>query len=269
MSEPKTKKQEKKTKRILQCEDVLVKFGEFKALDRFSFSVKEREVHFLIGPNGAGKTTFLDVLCGLTKMADGQAVFNGTHHLKRMKEFEIARNGIGRKFQTPSVFPNLSVYQNLEISMNQKKSVFSMLLARLTSTDREKIEGQLQTIGLKDQQHIKASFLSHGQKQWLEIGMVMMQEPELLLLDEPIAGMTEEEEETTGKLLHTLKESCSIIVVEHDMDFVRKYAERVTVMHEGRLLSEGSMEEVQKNKQVREVYLGKTKEEKNAATSSA
>ncbi|WP_022792427.1 urea ABC transporter ATP-binding protein UrtD [Marinococcus halotolerans] len=243
-------------KKILNCKDIIVKFGEFTALNKFSFHIDRKEIHFLIGPNGAGKTTFLDVLCGLTKITKGKAVFDNDYDLNGKPEFEIARMGIGRKFQAPTIFPYLTVQENLEIAMKQNKKVFSILKAKMTKKEKEKLDKQMETIGLTKQKTLIAGNLSHGQKQWLEIGMVMMQEPELLLLDEPIAGMTEEEEEKTGKLLQELKKQCTIIVVEHDMDFVSKYAERVTVMHEGALLSEGSMEEVQNNDKVKEVYLG-------------
>ncbi|WP_252313986.1 urea ABC transporter ATP-binding protein UrtD [Sinobaca sp. H24] len=249
-------RQEQPLTSILKCQDVLVKFGDFTALNRFSFGMADKEIHFLIGPNGAGKTTFLDVLCGLTKMSDGTITFQKNYEIEDKKEYEIARKGIGRKFQAPSIFPHLTVQENLEVAMKQDKGVFSMLRAKMKKREKEKIDRQLEIIGLAGKRDILAGGLSHGQKQWLEIGMVMMQEPELLLLDEPIAGMTEEEEEKTGSLLRELKQDCSLIVVEHDMDFVREYAEKVTVMHEGALLSEGTMDQIQKNDKVREVYLG-------------
>jgi urea transport system ATP-binding protein len=254
---------------VLQCRDVVVSFGGFVAINHFSFSIERGELHFLIGPNGAGKTTFLDVLCGKTKAAEGQVMFKSKHDLMKLKEFEIVRKGIGRKFQAPSVFPNLTVFENLEIAMKQDKRIWSILIAKTSEEQKQEIEKQLQLIGLSEHRDVQARILSHGQKQWLEIGMVMMQKPDLLLLDEPIAGMTEEEEEKTGELLLKLKEQCTIIVVEHDMDFVRKYAEKVTVMHEGRLLCDGSMAEVQSNEQVMEVYLGRKGGETNAATSTA
>ncbi|WP_018924829.1 urea ABC transporter ATP-binding protein UrtD [Salsuginibacillus kocurii] len=241
---------------LLNCEDITVQFGDFKALNHFSFELEHRELHFLIGPNGAGKTTFLDVLCGLTKVTKGNITFEKDKSIKDMPEYEIARNGIGRKFQAPSIFPRLSVKDNLELSMKQKKGIWDILRATLKNEDKERIDSQLETIGLTEEAMQEAGSLSHGQKQWLEIGMVMMQEPQVLLLDEPIAGMTEEEEEKTGDLLTKLREDCSIVVVEHDMDFVREYSERVTVMHEGALLSEGTMQEIQANDMVKEVYLG-------------
>jgi urea transport system ATP-binding protein len=253
---------------ILQCKNVVVSFGGFKAINEFSFSVDYGELHFLIGPNGAGKTTFLDVLCGKTQAASGDVLFKGKHDLKKLKEFEIVRKGIGRKFQAPSIFPNLTVFENLEIAMKQNKSLFSIIKAKTTNEQKKEIEEQLKQIGLLEHRDLQARILSHGQKQWLEIGMVMMQKPDLVLLDEPIAGMTEEEEETTGELLLKLKEQCSIIVVEHDMEFVRKFAEKVTVMHEGKLLCDGTMDEVQSNERVMEVYLGR-KGDKHVATTTA
>lgn len=261
--------QKPEKKNILQCKNSVVSFGGFKAINNFSFSLDCGELHFLIGPNGAGKTTFLDVLCGKAQANSGEVTFKQKYDLTKFKEFEIVRMGIGRKFQAPSVFPNLTVYENLEISMKQDKRLFSILRAKTTKQQNLEIVKQLEQIGLSNEQGLEARVLSHGQKQWLEIGMVMMQKPELLLLDEPIAGMTEEEEEKTGELLLKLKEQCSIIVVEHDMDFVRKFAEKVTVMHEGDLLFDGSMEEVQSNDHVMEVYLGRKGDEGNAAFTTA
>ncbi|MCK0470024.1 urea ABC transporter ATP-binding protein UrtD [Halalkalibacter sp. APA_J-10(15)] len=261
--------QKKLAKTILQCKDMLVKFGQFTAINSFSFTIKEGELHFLIGPNGAGKTTFLDVLCGKTRCQSGEVYFNDHEDLTKLKEFEIVRKGIGRKFQAPSIFPHLTVYENLEIAMKQDKRLLKILFAKTTKKQHDEIEQQLNQIGLLQQCEVEARALSHGQKQWLEIGMVMMQQPKLLLLDEPIAGMTEEEEEKTGHLLQQLKKKCSIIVVEHDMDFVRKFAEKVTVMHEGRLLCDGEMDVIQKNEQVMEVYLGRKGEKSDVAYTTA
>ncbi|MFC0561092.1 urea ABC transporter ATP-binding protein UrtD [Halalkalibacter alkalisediminis] len=254
---------------VLQCNDVVVRFGGFVAINHFSFSIERGELHFLIGPNGAGKTTFLDVLCGKTKTTEGDVLFKGKDDLTKYKEFEIVRKGIGRKFQAPSIFPNLTVYENLEIAMKQDKRIWSILLAKTTKQQNDEIVKQLELIGLSEQRDLQARILSHGQKQWLEIGMVMMQKPDLLLLDEPIAGMTEEEEEKTGELLLKLKQQCTMIVVEHDMDFVRKFAEKVTVMHEGKWLCDGPMEKVQSNEKVMEVYLGRKGVESSATTTTA
>ncbi|MCL7748872.1 urea ABC transporter ATP-binding protein UrtD [Halalkalibacter alkaliphilus] len=249
---------------ILQSDKLSVRFGGFYAIKEFDFSIPHGELHFLIGPNGAGKTTFLDAVCGKTKYSEGTLMFNGTTNLAKLKEYEIVREGIGRKFQAPSIFPFLTVFDNLELAMKQDKRVIPVLFSRMKASDKAKIDEMLSLIGLKEQKNVVAKTLSHGQKQWLEIGMVMMQEPNLLMLDEPIAGMTEEEEEKTGELLLELKKRCSIIVVEHDMDFVRKFAEKVTVMHGGQLLCDGTMEEIQRNERVMEVYLGKKGEQANA-----
>ncbi|WP_332696880.1 urea ABC transporter ATP-binding protein UrtD [Halalkalibacter lacteus] len=256
--------QKEKKPTILRSDKISVRFGGFYAIKEFDFSIPHGELHFLIGPNGAGKTTFLDAICGKTKYTEGTLTFNGSVNLARLKEYEIVREGIGRKFQAPSIFPYLTVFDNLELAMKQDKRVFPMLFSRMKAADKSKIEDMLNLIGLKEQRNVIAKTLSHGQKQWLEIGMVMMQEPNLLMLDEPIAGMTEEEEEKTGELLLELKKHCSIIVVEHDMDFVRKFAEKVTVMHGGQLLCDGTMEEVQNNERVMEVYLGKKGDDSHA-----
>lgn len=263
------KKSQTQRAEILQCNNIVVSFGNFKAINHFSFSIREGELHFLIGPNGAGKTTFLDVLCGKTKSSAGKILFKKEEDLTKLKEFQIVRKGIGRKFQTPSIFPNLTVYENLEIAMKQDKRLWAVLLAKTSKEQTIELEKQLKQIGLTKHRDVLARTLSHGQKQWLEIGMVMMQKPDLLLLDEPIAGMTEEEEEKTGELLLELKKQCSIIVVEHDMEFVRKFAEKVTVMHEGKLLCDGAMEEVQSNEKVMEVYLGRKGDDLNVAITTA
>ncbi|WP_100406366.1 urea ABC transporter ATP-binding protein UrtD [Bacillus solitudinis] len=250
---------------ILQANQISVNFGAFYAITDFSFEITDGELHFLIGPNGAGKTTFLDVVCGKTKNSKGAVTLKEKHDLSKFKEFQIVRKGVGRKFQAPSIFRNLTVWENLELAMKQDKGWFSVLKAKTTPEQEKQILEMLNLIGLTEKSESHARFLSHGQKQWLEIGMVMMQKPDLLMLDEPIAGMTEEEEEKTGELLLKLKQKCAIIVVEHDMDFVRKYSEKVTVMHGGQLLCEGTMEEVQTNERVMEVYLGRKGEDKNAA----
>ncbi|WP_216830827.1 urea ABC transporter ATP-binding protein UrtD [Alkalihalobacterium elongatum] len=253
---------------ILQCKDITVAFGGFVAINNFSFSLKYNELHFIIGPNGAGKTTFLDVLCGKTKMVKGDIRFKNDEKITNLKEYEIVRKGIGRKFQAPSIFPNLTVLENLELAMKQDKRLLAILRAKKKEQEEKKIYEMLELIGLTKEEDVEAKSLSHGQKQWLEIGMVMMQEPDLLLLDEPIAGMTEEEEHKTGELLLKLKEKCTVVVVEHDMDFVRQYAEKVTVMHGGQLLCDGKMEQVQRNERVMEVYLGRKGDEKYATATT-
>ncbi|RCW41420.1 urea ABC transporter ATP-binding protein UrtD [Paenibacillus prosopidis] len=245
---------------ILQCDDVTVEFDGFKAVQGMNLKLEKGELRFLIGPNGAGKTTMLDVICGKVKPSAGRVTFDGKVDITRKKEHQIAELGIGRKFQAPSIFPSMTVAENLEISMRQKRTVFATLFAKMAAEERERIEHQLTMIGLQDKTAWRAGGLSHGEKQWLEIGMMLLQEPEILLLDEPVAGMTDKETEKTGELLHQIARKRSIVVVEHDMEFVRNFASKVTVMHEGRLLKEGSMDEVQRDDRVAEVYLGKRRD---------
>jgi len=245
---------------ILQCDEVTVDFDGFKAIQGMNLQLERGELRFLIGPNGAGKTTMLDVICGKVKPTAGKVVFSTSIDITRKKEHQIAELGIGRKFQTPSIFPTLTVYENLEIAMKQKRGVFAAMRARMRAEDRDRIEAQLGMIGLSAKKEWRAGGLSHGEKQWLEIGMMLLQEPEILLLDEPVAGMTDNETEKTGELLRQISRTQSIVVVEHDMEFVRNFASKVTVMHEGRLLKEGSMEDVQRDDRVAEVYLGKRRD---------
>jgi urea transport system ATP-binding protein len=202
----------------------------------------------------------LDVICGKVKPASGKVLFGESIDITRKKEHQIAELGIGRKFQTPSIFSSLTGFENLEIAMKQKRGVFAAMLAKMNGEDRRRIREQLAMIGLEGKADWRAGALSHGEKQWLEIGMMLLQEPEILLLDEPVAGMTDNETEKTGALLREISRKQSVIVVEHDMEFVRNFASKVTVMHEGRLLAEGSMEEVQRNDRVAEVYLGKRRD---------
>lgn len=241
---------------ILSCEKVTVAFDGFKAVNAMNLELMPGELRFLIGPNGAGKTTMLDVICGKVKPASGVLRFNGDIDIGRKKEYQIAELGIGRKFQAPSIFFGLTVYENLELAMSQNRSVFATLRAKLSKEDHIRIVRQLDMIGLTHRAHVLAGGLSHGEKQWLEIGMMLMQEPMLLLLDEPVAGMTDTETEKTGELLQEIVKERTVVVVEHDMDFVRTFASKVTVMHEGKLLKEGSMQEVQADEMVSEVYLG-------------
>lgn len=245
---------------ILQCDGVTVDFDGFKAVQGMNFRLDRGELRFLIGPNGAGKTTMLDVICGKVKPTVGKVLFGGKVDITRKKEHQIAELGIGRKFQTPSIFPTLTVFENLEIAMRQNRSVLAALKAKLKAEERERIDAQLEMIGLQEKAYWRAGGLSHGEKQWLEIGMMLLQEPEILLLDEPVAGMTDNETEKTGELLREISQTQSIVVVEHDMEFVRNFASKVTVMHEGKLLKEGSMEEVQRDDRVAEVYLGKRRD---------
>ena len=240
----------------LYLEKVTVSFDGFKALDELSLYVDPGELRCIIGPNGAGKTTMMDVITGKTRPASGTAWFGDTIDLLTLSEPQIAQVGIGRKFQKPTVFEQLTVFENLELALAGGRSFLKTLLARLTVPQHKKIEQVLEVIGLADQRDALGRILSHGQKQWLEIGMLLMQEPELLLVDEPVAGMTPQEIERTARLLQSLAGEHSVVVVEHDMDFVRSIARRVTVLHEGRVLAEGDMDQVQKDPRVVEVYLG-------------
>jgi urea transport system ATP-binding protein len=242
---------------ILYLEDVTVSFDGFKALNKLTLDIDVGELRCIIGPNGAGKTTMMDVITGKTRPDSGTAFFGQTLDLTRMTEPEIAHAGIGRKFQKPTVFENHTVFENLELAMKMKKDVRTTLFARLDSAQQDAIAANLELIRLTAEASRLAGLLSHGQKQWLEIGMLLMQEPRLLLLDEPVAGMTDAETERTGELFNTLAGRHSVIVVEHDMDFVSSIAKKVTVLHEGAVLAEGSMSDVQNDQRVVEVYLGR------------
>ncbi|MGQ0621118.1 MAG: urea ABC transporter ATP-binding protein UrtD [Panacagrimonas sp.] len=241
---------------ILYLENITVSFDGFRALNNLSLYVEAGELRCIIGPNGAGKTTMMDVITGKTRPDQGSAWFGQTVDLLRLTEPEIAEVGIGRKFQKPTVFSEHSVFENLELAMAGNKSVWKMLFAKLTAEQRAGIDEVLETIGLKDQRETRAGSLSHGQKQWLEIGMLLMQDPSLLLVDEPVAGMTPQETERTAELLVSLAGKHSVVVVEHDMNFVRSIARTVTVLHQGSVLAEGSMSQVQSDPKVIEVYLG-------------
>jgi len=241
---------------ILYLENLTVSFDGFKALDALTLYVEVGELRCIIGPNGAGKTTMMDVITGKTRPDHGTAWFGRSVNLLALTEPEIAQAGIGRKFQKPTVFEHLTVFDNLELALAGDKSFWRTLVARLTSEQRDRIDAVLETIGLGRQRAALASTLSHGQKQWLEIGMLLMQQPELLLVDEPVAGMTPQETEHTAELLLSLAGEHSVVVVEHDMDFVRSIAKRVTVLHEGRVLAEGDMDHVQNDQRVIDVYLG-------------
>ncbi len=242
---------------ILYLEDITVSFDGFKALNKLTLTIERGELRCIIGPNGAGKTTMMDVITGKTRPDEGSAFFGQTFDLRRLPETEIARLGIGRKFQKPTVFENHTVFENLELAMKTDKRVRPTLLARLTAAQRDLIDRTLRTIRLDGQTQRLAGQLSHGQKQWLEIGMLLVQEPELILLDEPVAGMTDAETERTAELILELEGSHSIMVVEHDMEFVSRIARQVTVLHEGSVLAEGAMAQVQANERVIEVYLGR------------
>ena len=244
-------------KTILYLEDISVSFDGFKALNQLSLLIDDGELRCIIGPNGAGKTTMMDVITGKTRPDSGTVYFGQTIDLTKLTEAEIAHAGLGRKFQKPSVFEQHSVFENLELAMKTDKRVRASLRAKLDSAQRDRIAETLRLIQLEREAGRDAGLLSHGQKQWLEIGMLLMQEPRLLLLDEPVAGMTDEETERTGELCRTLAGKHSVVVVEHDMDFVAGIAHKVTVLHEGSVLAEGSMSEVQNDARVIEVYLGR------------
>jgi urea transport system ATP-binding protein len=241
---------------ILYLEDITVSFDGFKALNALTLYVDVGELRCIIGPNGAGKTTMMDVITGKTRPDAGSAWFGQAIDLLTLTEPEIAEAGIGRKFQKPTVFEHHSVVENLELAVAGDKRVWPNLVRGVTGIQRDRIDAVLQAIGLEHQRTMLAGNLSHGQKQWLEIGMLLMQEPQLLLVDEPVAGMTPQEVERTAELLLSLAGQHSVVVVEHDMEFVRSIARKVTVLHEGHVLAEGSIDEVQKNPKVVEVYLG-------------
>ena len=242
---------------ILYLEDVTVSFDGFKALNNLSLTVDRGELRCIIGPNGAGKTTMMDVITGKTRPDKGKVFFGQTMDLTRMREPQIAHAGIGRKFQKPSVFESHTVFENLELAMKTDKRARHSLFAELTPEQRRRIDEVLELIVLTSHADKLAGLLSHGQKQWLEIGMLLMQEPLLLMLDEPVAGMTDDETARTAELLQRLSGLHSIIVVEHDMDFVSAIARKVTVLHEGSVLAEGTMDKVQADERVIEVYLGR------------
>ena len=240
----------------LFLEQLTVKFDGFKALDELTLHVEPGELRCIIGPNGAGKTTMMDVITGKTRPDSGKVWFGPDLNLLAMSEPDIAQAGIGRKFQKPTVFEQLTVFENLELALTGGKSFLKTLLASISVAQQKRIEEVLEIIGLAEQYESLGKILSHGQKQWLEIGMLLMQDPDLLLVDEPVAGMTSQEVERTAKLLQSLAGKHSVVVVEHDMDFVRSIAKRVTVLHEGRVLAEGDMDQVQKDPRVVDVYLG-------------
>lgn len=242
---------------ILEIKDLTISFDGFKAVNGLSTSVKKGDIHFFIGPNGAGKTTLLDAICGRVKPAEGNIMFKDDSDVTKMSEHQIVELGIGRKFQVPSVFMGITIYENMELAAVKKRSLYSTLFTKLSKEQIDRIQDVLQTIGLYEKRYRTPSALSHGEKQWLEIGMLLVQQPEIMLLDEPVAGMGRKETDRTGRLLEEISEKCSVIVVEHDMEFVRECADKVTVLHEGMLLDEGDMQEVQKNPKVIEVYLGR------------
>ena len=242
---------------VLYLDGISVSFGGFKALTDLSLVVEKGEMREIIGPNGAGKTTMMDIITGRTRPDKGIALFQGDRDLTGMDEAEIANLGIGRKFQKPTVFESHSVEDNLLLAQKAPRGPWATLFAKLSAAQQDVIDGTLDTIALSDSRQRLAGELSHGQKQWLEIGMLLMQEPELLLVDEPVAGMTDAETEQTAVLLREISKTRSVVVVEHDMEFVRALGTKVTVLHEGSVLSEGSLESVQNDSRVIEVYLGR------------
>ncbi|WP_246125328.1 urea ABC transporter ATP-binding protein UrtD [Exilibacterium tricleocarpae] len=241
---------------ILYVEGLTVSFDGFKALNDLNLYLEDGELRCLIGANGAGKTTLMDVITGKTRPDAGAVFFGQTLNLLERSEADIAALGVGRKFQKPSVFEAQTVYANLELAMKMNKGIWPTLLARLTPEQRDRIDQVLEIVGLDHRRGLAAGALSHGQKQWLEIGMLLIAEPRLLLIDEPVAGMTAQETERTAQLLTSLAGEHTVVVVEHDMEFVRSIAKTVTVLHQGAVLAEGSMAQVQSNPAVVEVYLG-------------
>ena len=242
---------------LLTLEDINLSFDGFKALTDLCLYIGVGELRCIIGPNGAGKTTLMDVITGKTRPDNGVAYFGETLDLTRMSEVEIAQSGIGRKFQKPTVFEALSLFENLELAQKTDKSVWASLRAKLTGAQKDRIDEVLATIKLDGARHRPAGLLSHGQKQFLEIGMLLVQDPQLLLLDEPVAGMTDAETEFTAELFKSLAGQHSLLVVEHDMGFVGSIADQVTVLHQGSVLAEGSLAQVQADERVIEVYLGR------------
>ncbi len=240
---------------LLAVEGLTVSFDGFKAVDDLSFYVDENEIRVIIGPNGAGKTTVLDLICGRTKATSGSVKFKNTE-LTKMKEYEIVRAGVGRKFQNPSIYEDLTVFENLEISYPKGRGVVGELAFKRDAAVKGRVQDIAEAIFLADLLNQRAEYLSHGQKQWLEIGMLLIQDPELLMLDEPVAGMSVAERKKTAELLNRIIKDRSVIVIEHDMKFVEDIAHKVTVLHQGKILSEGTMAKVQADPKVVEVYLG-------------
>ncbi len=239
----------------LALEDLTVSFDGFKAVDGLNLYIEKDELRVIIGPNGAGKTTVLDLICGKTKPTEGSVKFNN-RELVGMPEHQIVRAGVGRKFQTPSIYENLTVYENLEVSFPRGRGVFGCLAFTSTPDVTERIRSVADEIYLKEHLEVEGAALSHGQKQWLEIGMLLMQEPQLIMLDEPVAGMSPAEREKTAELLGRISKGRCILIVEHDMEFVSRIAHKVTVLHLGKIIAEGSMEKIQNDPKVIEVYLG-------------
>jgi urea transport system ATP-binding protein len=243
---------------LLEVSGVSVTFDGFRAINNLSFQIGSAEMRAIIGPNGAGKTTFMDIVTGKTRPNEGRVIWGErSTNLLKLSEAKIAQAGIGRKFQRPTVFEDQSVYENLLLALRKDRSAFTVLFYRCSADDDAKVEALAEQIGLTDQLERKSGELSHGQKQWLEIGMLLAQEPQLLLVDEPAAGMTPDERAHTTDILREAAKTRAVIVVEHDMEFVRRLECKVTVLHEGSVLAEGSLDHVTKNQDVIDVYLGR------------
>lgn len=247
--------------KILSIQDVSIQFGDFKAIKHVSTDIGKNEIRFFIGPNGAGKTTILDAICGKNKIADGKILYyrndGEVHDVSKMKENLISELGIGRKFQAPSVFNGITIQENMELAVTNHHSLYASMFKKISKEKKDYMEYILEFIGLADKQFMYPTRLSHGEKQWLEIGMLMASKPQLMLLDEPVAGMGRKETEKTAEMLLKIKKECSVIVVEHDMQFAKDVSDNVTVFHEGEVLDEGTMEKVTENQRVIDVYLGR------------
>ncbi len=242
---------------LIYLEGVTVDFDGYKAMTNVDFIVNEGEIRFLIGPNGAGKTTLLDVICGKVKPVSGRVIYDFETDLLKLSESEIVKKGISRKFQAPSVFENLTVFENMELAYTRNRGVFSTLFHKLTQNDRDLIHDILKRIGLETKTDKRAGSLAHGEKQWLELSMTLIQEPKLLLVDEPVAGMTASERQKTGELLTEIAKERSVIIVEHDMSFVEEFSSKITVLHEGQIICEGNYEKIRNDPVVIDVYLGR------------
>ncbi len=250
---------------MIYLEDVTVNYDGFKALSHLNFYIDRHELRVVIGPNGAGKTTLLDVISGRVKPESGRVIFGHHTDLVPLRENQIAALGVGRKFQTPAVFVNLTVRENVELSLRRRsKGVFATLFEAEGADEQRRVRDVLETVGLASKADGIAGTLSHGEKQWLEIGMVIAQDPQLVLVDEPVAGMTDEETSRTGELLESIAADRAVLVIEHDMEFVRQIARKVTVLHQGTVLCEGSVEQVQADPRVLEVYLGQSRKAADA-----
>lgn len=247
-------------KPILTLDNITVSFDGFKAIKNVNTVINEHEIRFFIGPNGAGKTTLLDVICGRTHPSQGKVLFDPLNHLvdlSTMSEHEIVQLGVGRKFQIPSIFPGITIQENMELAAMKKHSLYSSIFGKLSKEKYERIQETLQEIGLYDLRYYFPTRLSHGQKQWLEIGMLFVSEPRLMLLDEPVAGMGRKETEKTSKIIKRISKECTVVIVEHDMEFVRDCSTDVTVLHEGTILDEGKISNIENNQKVIDVYLGR------------